>query len=599
VNEANFRAVAKGLEEQGLLDAVKSWQLDDWWYHTSIPQGGPYSACVANWSLHKQTFPSGLKNLSRDLGTSWILYVPFWCPENEHTDNFRWIHSHQNKSNAELIFSEPHPDDSLRFYRMLFEYGIENGMSSFENDYLDYNFLAMPYLRKTHGAANKWLAGINQAALERSLPVQICMALPSDLMASVQFDSMTNYRASTDYGIDDSSLPIFPHDANLNIGASSLLGFALGVRPSKDIFWTQRPDNCRGDPLKDPHACGRWGAHTNPGSNCELNALVATLSTGPVSIADKAGHTNSTLVQRCVRADGRILQPDKPATSVDSMFTQAFINGVGDGDGDGVNGDVEASLRMETSVRTTPQPHGDANKLGAQVWTTTVSIDAVVWHYVLSIDVDTPWHIHGSDFWPTLPNTAHESEATARSATNSAATTPPRSGGWVAHSWFSGHRPTACVSGSHALSSGCVVARVLSAEDIPPFQNNRPIMVANDTHRFDLMELAPVGLNGWVLLGEVGRYVRVSSDRFDGVSYTDASATGGGGGIVVRMSGSEGETTEVTALEPLVVEGSSSIGGSSSSSSSSASGAQAQEEWVVHVRRVIFDASGKTTLTFH
>ena len=61
-----------------------------------------------------------------------------------------------------------------------------------------------------------------------------------------------------------------------------------------------------------------------------------------------------------------------------------------------------------------------------------------------------------------------------------------------------------------------------------------------------------------------------------------------GGGIVVRMSGSEGEATEVTALGPLVVEGSS--GGS---------GAQAQKEWVVHVQRVTFDASGKFTIAFH
>jgi hypothetical protein len=79
-----------------------------------------------------------------------------------------------------------------------------------------------------------------------------------------------------------------------------------------------------GDPKADPDACGRWGktktGWENPGSNCELNAIVATLSTGPVSIADKAGDTNSTLVRRCIRADGRILQPDKPATSVDSML---------------------------------------------------------------------------------------------------------------------------------------------------------------------------------------------------------------------------------------------------------------------------------------
>eukprot|EP01043_Picozoa_sp_COSAG02_P117757 COSAG02_NODE_54307_length_296_cov_22.355330_1_plen_40_part_10 len=31
---------------------------------------------------------------------------------------------------------------------------------------------------------------------------------------------------------------------------------------------------------------------------------------------------------------------------------------------------------------------------------------------------------------------------------------------------------------------------------------------------------APVARNGWVLLGEVGRYVRVSKDRFDEITFS-------------------------------------------------------------------------------
>jgi hypothetical protein len=77
----------------------------------------------------------------------------------------------------------------------------------------------MPYLRQNYGAANKWLEGINVAALERNIPVQFCMALPSDLMASIAFDSVTNYRASTDYGISDSSMPLQSRDSNINIGS--------------------------------------------------------------------------------------------------------------------------------------------------------------------------------------------------------------------------------------------------------------------------------------------------------------------------------------------------------------------------------------------
>ena len=79
---------------------------------------------------------------------------------------------------------------------------------------------------------------MDTAALERDMPIQFCMALPSDLMASVQFKSVTNYRASTDYGINDDrdDTKIQPHDQNINIGASSLLGFALDLRPSKGMI---------------------------------------------------------------------------------------------------------------------------------------------------------------------------------------------------------------------------------------------------------------------------------------------------------------------------------------------------------------------------
>jgi hypothetical protein len=31
VNEAAFKAVAAGLQAQGLYEAVRIWQLDDWW----------------------------------------------------------------------------------------------------------------------------------------------------------------------------------------------------------------------------------------------------------------------------------------------------------------------------------------------------------------------------------------------------------------------------------------------------------------------------------------------------------------------------------------------------------------------------------------
>ena len=149
----------------------------------------------------------------------------FFCPENVYTSKYKFVHGAPSMPG----FAEPDPADgnALAFYRELFDYGIANGMAGFENDFLNYNLLAVPHFRTTYNASTAWLSAMNAAALERGLPVQMCMALPSDLMASVALDSVTNYRASTDYAF--SRTP-----SNLDIGGSALLAFALGLRPSKD-----------------------------------------------------------------------------------------------------------------------------------------------------------------------------------------------------------------------------------------------------------------------------------------------------------------------------------------------------------------------------
>lgn len=60
------------------------------------------------------------------------------------------------------------------------------GMSGFEQDFLNFNFLAVPSFRRTFGASKRWLQAMDQAATERALPLQFCMALPSDLMATLE-----------------------------------------------------------------------------------------------------------------------------------------------------------------------------------------------------------------------------------------------------------------------------------------------------------------------------------------------------------------------------------------------------------------------------
>eukprot|EP01050_Picozoa_sp_SAG11_P023926 SAG11_NODE_4952_length_1711_cov_3.070720_2_plen_109_part_00 len=64
---------------------------------------------------------------------------------------------------------------------------------------------------------------MDAAAQRHGLPIQLCMTLPSDLMQSLEMQMVTNYRASGDYA----------GASNFDIGGSSLLAWALGLRPSK------------------------------------------------------------------------------------------------------------------------------------------------------------------------------------------------------------------------------------------------------------------------------------------------------------------------------------------------------------------------------
>lgn len=54
----------------------------------------------------------------------------------------------------------------------------------------------------------------------------------------------------------------------------------------------------------------------------------AVLTRGPVSPADKIGLANRDIIMRSCTANGRLLQPDRPATAIDAQFVKlAFKKG--------------------------------------------------------------------------------------------------------------------------------------------------------------------------------------------------------------------------------------------------------------------------------
>ena len=106
-------------------------------------------------------------------------------------------------------------------------------MRVFEIDFLSRNFLQFPHHRLDLSPSKdqyaRWLIdGIGASAERHGISVQLCMAMPFDVLLAVHAPSVTQIRASQDYS----------SCIGWDIGISSLLLWPLGFSPSKDVFWT-------------------------------------------------------------------------------------------------------------------------------------------------------------------------------------------------------------------------------------------------------------------------------------------------------------------------------------------------------------------------
>lgn len=318
---------------------------------------------------------------------------------------------------------------------------------------------------------------MNNAGLETNTPIQFCMMQPSDLLNTLRFDAVTNGRASDDYAAE----------SNWDVGGASLLFWAVGLRPSKDNFWS-------GDGQRRQQGFSQ----TNPGTNGELNAIIATMSTGPVGPSDGAGQHNSTRLMRTCAADGTILQPSRPMTPIDASF-------------------------FEVLAPTERQLHA------AAVWSTfskaadTVDAGAIQYH-ILGVDVKPPdgmyVPIKASDLYPVPPPGMH----------------------FAVRDW---HRSEPCIDGTDAVASRCMqVVDSVSDDGARAVVNlDEGVRWPFGTHMMQLHTVTVLSFDKVTLLGELNKYVPISNRRFRGLKTSATTLT-------AILIGGVGEVVHVTALRP-------------------------------------------------
>jgi hypothetical protein len=171
------------------------------------------------------------------------------------------------------------------FWKSTAAYLSDAGVVTYEQDWLNEN--ARPELNLEDPQA--FLGDMSEAMLSKGITIQYCMPLPSDYMASAQYNNVQTIRTTHDR---------FNRDKWDSFLYDSRLASALGLWPWTDVFL----------------------------SNELPNLIISTLSAGPVGVGDALGETNARNLAGVIRRDGVIVKPDTPLLPIDSMYTSDATN---------------------------------------------------------------------------------------------------------------------------------------------------------------------------------------------------------------------------------------------------------------------------------
>lgn len=281
-------AAVEDLRQHGV--PVGAVQLDSWFYpHAELRPFDtdewvvPPTAMVA-WEERADVLPDGIADLRR------------------HLDNPPLVAHIRHLSAAAPIAAQvptaldgPYalPTTPAAYERWL-DQCLSWGVETFEHDWLVEVFFGIRWLRARPGRARAWQEGIDQAARERGITLQWCMATPADFAQTTTLTQVTSVRTSGDHGYIATPGQLWAWFCTTNA-----LARALGLLPFKDVFRT------------DPAVAGETG---------EAEALLSALSAGPVGLGDRVGRCDPTLARATCRADGLLIKPDVPVAATDESM---------------------------------------------------------------------------------------------------------------------------------------------------------------------------------------------------------------------------------------------------------------------------------------
>ncbi|HUT52951.1 MAG TPA: hypothetical protein VM658_06140 [bacterium] len=296
-----------GMNYQDTLLAVKKYadearipygyfQIDSWWYpkaeielRSSHNRGG-----TMLWEPIPEMFPHGLAAFTKKLGLPLVAHNRYTADTSPYCGRYQCALGNDPKRRGAL------PIDPA-FWDEIMDNALKFGIQVYEQDWLYTHIAMIPWLRQGLGNGASWYDAMAQAAAARGLTMQLCMASPELFMQQLKHNNASHARVSHDYkgGLAKSFFWVPFHEA-------SLFAWSVGLWPFKDNFQT---------------TVGQRATYMIiPEASPFEEALIASLSGGPVGPSDRIGYSDRELIMRTCRDDGVLLKPDRPATPIDIMF---------------------------------------------------------------------------------------------------------------------------------------------------------------------------------------------------------------------------------------------------------------------------------------
>ena len=524
---------------------MQSLQLDGWWMNQTT--SAPSNKFFPDWDGFRKSFSGGANSVNL------LMYKAFF------TESYDLFEKYDKVQSPKGVYY-PSAEDAYKFYSEVFDGFISFGAKAFETDFMSDHLLPTPGLARNVNGLPLYHGGLAKAALEHSLPVQFCMPTVCQVIATANYPAITNVRVSTDYATET-----IPGNTgqdgwveNYVIGLPSLITWAVGVSPSKDIVVTTQ--------LKKP-----IGGMTKIYKNCEMDFLLAVLSTGPVGLGDAPNYTNITLVKTGIRRDGTLLKPSKPLTGVDSTFIPSnrahgeigFLPVTKDGD-------------CSNNTKTSCSPSLDQTHTSIPLFNDYAS--AIIDHgkYVNGIDNSSnnrikkslvaTWHMllsmHLGSYVPPVSDFYPSVSPSSLSLNNLGS--------------FKEWRWSKCKNGEHIAKTNCIVT--LTNGEIPDVSSGPNRADANGSDAYRLFHFYPnlpvipsakvhdgstkkINQESWILLGEINKIVPVSEFRFKNIGVknvlklkmenaTSSSTSSASSCLEWSMVGSANEIVNIGAFTP-------------------------------------------------